>query len=411
MFHRVIFCRITETAGIGIHFYQGILIPPPGAGAAFGQEEIPIEPLATTDAHIVGYEEKSVLPCLPVHGAVATFAFRADIGIVGILTADGGQDLSSLPLEGQAADAAAQSLIAQDLLHMILAVGVESAQIEPHIRMVFPKRGSQVVAVETDCPLGRPGTTRIRRIAVSLVLIDHHIDGYALLFVGIDELTEIIGICLQVTRILDEVVLCGQTAGELLLAFAQEFHLIRIHTLLRTEQQVVQTLVSTVVRTAQHRIVARDLHPAGRAPRRGPEGKGRIELLGSPYQRDNAQLVPLNVKIAQFQVSRHFVAAVPRAGIVIGVHGDASASELQVTVWRKEIVHDFVLFVTGQHQQGIPIQLVKGGSPRPEHGSPLRSLQCQQRLAVRTRLQPHFAPLPRGALSCGDAGVRLCPYA
>ena len=52
--------------------------------------------------------------------------------------------------------------------------------------------------------------------------------------------------------------------------------------------------------------------------------------------------------------------------IVVGIHGNSSVRKLQVSFWRKQIIHHFVLFLAGKHIEGIPIQFIKSCSKSRE---------------------------------------------
>ena len=71
----------------------------------------------------------------------------------------------------------------------------------------------------------------------------------------------------------------------------------------------------------------------------------------------------------QTEVAHHIVALIPRAGIVVGVHGHAAMRKVQVAIGGKEVVHHLVLIVAAQQVEGIPVQLVERGAPGTERGS------------------------------------------
>ena len=178
--------------------------------------------------------------------------------------------------------------------------------------MLLFQRRSQIVSVKTDGALGSPCTARIRRVAVSLVLVYHHVDIHALFLVGVNELAEHVGVCLQVTGILDEIVRRGQLARKLALALACKFHLVRIHFAAHVAiKDVVHLLGHIIEWTAQHGIVAVDFHPAWRTPWGHPKRQVRIVFLCSADKWNNSLFVAVNVEISQFQVAGHLVAAVP----------------------------------------------------------------------------------------------------
>ena len=229
MFHCIVFGRIPELACFGIHFNQRVLIPSPRACSPLGKQEIPVEPLVATVPHIVANQEKRMLSRLPVHRSVSALAFRTDVMIFRILLADSRQDFTSLPLKSQSADAPAQFLVTQDSLHMILAVGIEGSQIKLHIRMMLLQCRSKIIAIEAHRPFRRPCTARIRRIAVCLILINHHVNVYSFTLVSLDELAEKIGVRLKVTGILNEIILRGKPAGKLPFPLAQKLHFILVH--------------------------------------------------------------------------------------------------------------------------------------------------------------------------------------
>ena len=140
--------------------------------------------------------------------------------VVGILFADFRQDFAAFPLEAETVDAGTQSFIGKHLLHMVLTVCVECAEVELDFRMVLFQCRGQILLIEADGAFGRPGATGIGRIAVSLVLVDNHVDVHALFLIGIDELAEIVGVCLKVAWVLYEVILCGEFAREFPFPFA-----------------------------------------------------------------------------------------------------------------------------------------------------------------------------------------------
>ncbi len=153
---------------------------------------------------------------------------------------------------------------------MIQTVGVECAEIEFDIRMPLFKRRGKVIAVESHSPFGSPRATGIRGIAVCLVLIYHHIHRNSLFGVSLYEFAEIICISLQITRILNEIVLTCQFAGELAVTLAEKFHLILVDAINRTEKQIINARVCIVMPAAHHRIVMIYFHPAWRRPGGNP---------------------------------------------------------------------------------------------------------------------------------------------
>ena len=106
--YRIILRRIAELACFRVHLNQSILFPSPGAGSIVGQKEVPVEPLVASVAGIVADQEKGVLARFPVHAAVAAFALRADVMVIGILTAYFRQYLTAFPLESDAVYALTQ---------------------------------------------------------------------------------------------------------------------------------------------------------------------------------------------------------------------------------------------------------------------------------------------------------------
>ena len=108
MLHRIIFWCIRNSPGFRIYTNQSILFPSPGAGSIVGQKEVPVEPFVASVAGIVADQEKGVLARLPVHAAVAAFALRADVMVIGILTAYFRQYLTAFPLESDAVYALTQ---------------------------------------------------------------------------------------------------------------------------------------------------------------------------------------------------------------------------------------------------------------------------------------------------------------
>ena len=106
--YRIILRRIAELACFRVHLNQSILFPSPGAGSIVGQKEVPVEPFVASVAGIVADQEKGVLARFPVHAAVAAFALRADVMVIGILTAYFRQYLTAFPLESDAVYALTQ---------------------------------------------------------------------------------------------------------------------------------------------------------------------------------------------------------------------------------------------------------------------------------------------------------------
>ena len=204
-------------------------------------------------------------------------------------------------MECHAANVFLQLRVGSNLLHIVHTVSVERPEIKLHLRMFLSERGTQIVTIEPHRSLGRPCTTRVRRVAVCLVLIYHHVDIHPLFLVSVDKLTEIIGVRLQVTRILYKVVRGGQLAWELIPSLADQFHFVGIHLIVHiTVKDVVHLFGHVIELAAQYRIITIDFHPTGRAPWRYPERQIRVILLCRTYEGNYCLLVSVDVEITQF---------------------------------------------------------------------------------------------------------------
>ena len=244
--------------------------------------------------------------------------------------------------------------------------------------MLLTERRSQVFVVEAQRTFGSPGASGIHRVAVGLVLIHHLRDGQSLLGIQVDEAAEHVGITLQVARVLNEIVLRGQTAWEHTLSFAHQLRIFRLHG--DVIQQIVLLLRLRVVWATQHTVVLIDFHPGGRTPRTHEELQLRTVLLGGAGQRDDVPLVALYVEVLQSEVAHHIVALVPTAGVVVGIHRHAAMCEPQVAVLGKQAVHHLVLVVAAQQVEGIPVQFVERGAPGVERHPSFVSLhRCHYR--------------------------------
>ncbi len=195
---------------------------------------------------------------------------------------------------------------------MVLTVGVERAEIELHLGMVALERGGEIVAVEAYRAFGGPGASGVGGVAVGLVLIHNHVDGYALLLVGIDEAAEVVGVGAQVARILYHVVGRGELTRKHSVAGAGELHLVLVDFgRLGAEEQIVLLLREVVVLAAHHGVVAVDFHPARRTPRRYPAGDVGVILLCGAYEGYYRLLVAVDVEVVEVEVALDLVAAVP----------------------------------------------------------------------------------------------------
>ena len=114
-----------------------------------------------------------------------------------------------------------------------------------------------------------------------------------------------------------------------------------------------------------------DFQPARRTPGGNPEGQVRVIPLCGPDQGYDTALVAFYVEMLQLEVAGHFVAAVPRAAVIVAVHRDSASRELQVAVRSEKIVHDFLLLGARQSQKRVPVEFIESGSPCLE-GSALR---------------------------------------
>ena len=134
-----------------------------------------------------------MLASLPVHRAVTTLALAHHQAQLRITLSELGQILTAFPLGGNTCHT---PKAIDDFLDIVQAVGVERANPQLHLRMHLMERWSQVVVVEAQRALGCPCTTRVRRVAIRLVLIHHLRDGQALLGIEVDETAEHVGIAL-----------------------------------------------------------------------------------------------------------------------------------------------------------------------------------------------------------------------
>ena len=367
MLHGKILRSIGKRACLGIHPDKGILFPSPRTLAIVGQDEIPESVLVASVTQIMVHQFKGMFACSPVEATPSAFAFRTHIVPLGMFLAQYGERLAAFPLECHAAYVFLQLRVGSNLLHVVHTVGVERPEIKLHLRMFLSERGTQIVTIEPHRSLGRPCTTGVRRVAVCLILIYHHIYIHPLFLVSVDKLTEIIGIRLQVTRVLYKVVRGSQLAREFIPSPTDQFHFIRIHLIVHiTVKDVIHLFGHVVELAAQHRIISRDFHPTGWTPRRCPERQSGIILLCRTYEGDDGLFVAVYIEITQFQIPGHLVATIPRTGIVVGVHGNTPTGNTQIPLRRKYVFQYLVLFVTGQHAQCVPIQFIKRGTPRLE---------------------------------------------
>ena len=169
--------------------------------------------------------------------------------------------------------------------------------------MRFLQCRSQILYIETDNSLRCPCTSRIRRIAPRFILKHHHLYGNIQLFIRGNKLAKEIRVCRQVTRVLNKEVRFSQFCREYPFCLRSFISL----------QIIVLRRMHRIIFITAHRIILIDFHPAGRTPWRNPEGHVRIITLGRLDIRHKRSLIAVYIKMLQFKISRHLIAAVPVA--------------------------------------------------------------------------------------------------
>ena len=246
--------------------------------------------------------------------------------------------------------------------------------------MLLLHGGNQIVAVEAQGALCCPGATRIGGVGIGLILIHHHVDGDVFLGIEVDELTEHIGVGLQIAWLLNEIVLRGQLPGKHASPHQCGILGLTVVHLSTIKEEIVLGLRLLVPWARQHGIVLIDLHPCGGTPGRHPEGHLWLVFLRLFDEANDVRFVVLDVEVLQGEVATHRVARVPRPGIVVGVHRQASAGKLQVAVRGEDAAHHLFLLLRFQHLQRVEVQLVEAGAPRLEHMTLLLAGDDQCRL-------------------------------
>ncbi len=214
------------------------------------------------------YPFKCMLGGVPVERPPAAFALGLHITQMRIFVAQARQYLSAFPLKADALDRGRHEAVGQHLVYNIETIGVDSAEIHLHPGVGAGESWHKIFGIKPNYTLGSPRTAGIWSVAPRLVLVHHHIYRYLLRGIGIDEASEIIGICLKIARIHYEIVRLGQSRREN--AF---WRLIVVAVAVRHagKQQGVLAGIHSVGTVAAHGIVGIYLHPRRRAPRRRPE--------------------------------------------------------------------------------------------------------------------------------------------
>ena len=273
---------------------------------------------------------KGMLGRPPVERTPATLAFGLHKAHAGILLAQPGQQLAALPLQAHATDGGGHGRVGEHPVYYVKPVGVYRSEENVDLRVLTPHGRHEIFHVETDDALGSPSAPGVWRIAPGLVLKHHHANLYAFGGIFADETAEVVGIGLKVAGVLNHVVGVRERVGKGLAR--GRLVVVAVARRPAVEQIVLARIHSVVLPVAAHRVVGVNLHPARRAPGRRPERHSRHMLLRRPYEGNDGLAVAVDAEILQFEVTRHLVAAVPRARIVVGVHRYAAHGEPQVAV-------------------------------------------------------------------------------
>ena len=190
------------------------------------------------------------------------------------------------------------------------------------------------VLQERDQAFRGPGAGREHLVRVRLVLRHHHENVDALGLVRVDELAEILGIRLQVSRFQDERI---DTLGDL---FVQR---------------------KPVERGRAGGIMPAHLHPRRRAPGRCPNPKGRIHGLRRPDERNQHLPVPVDGKVLQRQVAGDLVVGVKVHAEVVGTQRHPGHRQVHPR-GREQILEDCRAVFLGKLRQRGPSQLIETGT-------------------------------------------------
>ena len=233
--------------------------------------------------------------------------------------------------------------------------------------LLFQSR-SEVLCIEADNTFCRPGTTRIVGVTPWLILEHNHGDGDTLFLVRIDEFAKVICIGLQVTWVLDKVIIYSQLLWKYLCVL---FFTILIKCYIRQRRHLILITVTA------NWIVVIDFHPGRRRPWRHPESHIRIILLCSFDKRNQRCFIPIDIEMFQLEVTGYLIATVPVAGVVVGIHGEASHCKLQISFRSKQLLKNNLLLLPWKHVECIPSKFIKACPPGLEESSILRTVDLE----------------------------------
>ena len=254
----VILGCVLELVRLRIHSDERVLLPSPCAFAIVAEDAVPIEILVATIDEVVVDELEGMFSRCPIEATPTAFAFAADVVECRKFLADAREYLTAFPLETYSAHIFAHAWVGKYLLHVVVAVRVEGAHVECHFGMRLSECWPEVFHVESDGSFGCPRTTRIGGVAIGFVLIHHHRDRDAFSLVGIDEAAEVVGVGLQIARVLNEIVVDGEAARKQVLVGV---HLLVVRSVGVLEKQEVELRIEVVVLVALHSVVVVDFHP------------------------------------------------------------------------------------------------------------------------------------------------------